>query len=68
MFVATSTQLTRIGAGLGAVGAAFIAAGALGFLRGPQNEVSRTRERTATLIGALAVCAGFLVLLFAFWR
>ena len=68
MFVATSTQLTQIGAALGAVGAGFIAAGALGFLRGPQNEVSRKRERTATLIGALAVCAGFLVLLFAFSR
>lgn len=36
--------------------------------RGPQNEDSRKRERTATLIGALAVCAGFLVLLFAFSR
>ena len=29
MIVATSTQLTQIGAALGAVGAAFIAAGAL---------------------------------------
>ena len=68
VLVATSTQLTQIGAALGAVGAAFIAAGALGFLRGPQNEVSRRRERRATLIGALAICAGFLVLLFAFSR
>ena len=68
MLVATSTQLTQIGVVLGAVGAAFIAAGAFGFLRGPQNEASRRRERTATLIGALAVCAGFLVLLFAFSR
>jgi hypothetical protein len=68
VFIATSTQLTQIGAALGAVGAAFLAAGAWGFLRGPQNEVSRRRERMATLIGALAVCAGFLVLLFAFSR
>jgi hypothetical protein len=36
--------------------------------RGSQNEDSRKRERTATLTGALAVCAGFLVLLFAFSR
>jgi hypothetical protein len=36
--------------------------------RGSQNEDSRKRERTAMLIGALAVCAGFLVLLFAFSR
>jgi hypothetical protein len=68
VLAATAKQLTQIGAVLGAVGAAFIAAGALGFLRGPQNEVSRRRERIATLIGALAVCAGFLVLLVAFLR
>jgi CDP-diglyceride synthetase len=68
VLVATSTQLTQVGAVLGAVGAALIAAGALGFLRGPQDEASRKRERTTTLIGALAVCAGFLVLLFAFSR
>jgi hypothetical protein len=65
---ATSTQLTQIGAALGAVGAAFIAAGAFGFLRGSQDEVGRRRERTATLIGALAICAAFLVQLFALWR
>ena len=42
--------------------------GAFRFLRGSQHEVSRKRERTATLIGALAICAGFLVLLFALSR
>ena len=68
MFVATSTQLAQIGTALGAMGARFIAAGALGFLRGPQNEVSRRRERTATLIGALALCAAFLVQLYALSR
>jgi hypothetical protein len=70
VLAANSTQLAhQIGAALGAVGAGFIAAGALGFLRGSQDEVGRRRERTATLIGALAVCAGFLVLwLFAFSR
>jgi hypothetical protein len=68
VLAATSAQLTQIGAALGAVGAAFIAAGAFGFLRGWQNEVSRRRERTATLIGALAICAAFLVQLFAISR
>ena len=65
MLAATSTQLTQIGAALGAVGAAFIAAGALTFLRGYQDEGARRRERTATLIGALAICAAFLVQLFS---
>ena len=63
-----ATQLTQAGAALGALGAAFIAAGAFGFLRGPQDERSRRRERTATLIGALAICAGFLVPLFVLSR
>jgi hypothetical protein len=65
VLAATSTQFTQIGAALGAVGAALIAAGAFGFLRGSQDEVSRRRERTATLIGALAICAAFLVQLFS---
>jgi hypothetical protein len=68
VLAATSTQLTQIGAALGAVGAAFIAAGAIGFLRGLQDDVGRRRERTATLIGALAICAAFLVQLFALRR
>ena len=68
MLVATSTQLTQIGAALGALGAAFMAAGALRFLLGSQNKGSRRWERTATLIGAVAICAGFLVQLFVLSR
>jgi hypothetical protein len=68
VLAATSTQLTQIGAALGAVGAGFIAVGAFGFLRGVQDEDSRRRERTATLIGAFALCAAFLVQLFALSR
>jgi hypothetical protein len=62
VLAATSTQ---IGAALGVVGAAFIAAGALGFLLGWEDGGGRRRERTATLIGALAICSAFLVQLFA---
>jgi hypothetical protein len=68
VIVATSMQLEQTGAILGALGAAFIAVGALRFLLGSPNEGSRRWERTATVIGALAICAAFLVQLFAISR
>lgn len=64
----TSIQLTEIGAALGVAGAAFIAGGALVFLRGAQDQRGRRRERMATLIGALLVCAAFVLQLYSLAR
>jgi hypothetical protein len=64
----SSTQLAQIGAVLGAAGAACIAGGALGFIRGAQDYDDRLRERRATLIGALLLCVAFFLQLYVLVR
>jgi len=48
---------------LGFVGGLLVAWGAWAFLTGSQDDASRRRERTDTLIGALLIATAFLLLL-----
>jgi membrane protease YdiL (CAAX protease family) len=47
---------------LGVAGGLVLAWGAAAFLKGPQNDLGRRRERIRTLIGGLLIGVAFLVL------